>query len=143
MRIGELAKLTGKSVAALRYYEQVGLLVPSSRTEADYREYSADVVERVRFIVHAQERGFALREIKTVLALCGKGQTPCPSVAKTARQKIERLDKQIAQLHKQRAVLEEAVHQWESGLLHDAPFCPMLNVSESEKEVTENGEENS
>jgi MerR family mercuric resistance operon transcriptional regulator len=120
-------------VAALRYYEQVGLLVPSSRTEADYREYSSDAVERVRFIVQAQERGFALREIQTVLTLYGKGQTPCPSVAQAARHKVERLDKQIAQLHKRRDLLAEAVRLWESGLLVDAPICPMLNVSESDK----------
>lgn len=127
MRIGALARLTGKSVAALRYYEQVGLLVPSSRTEADYREYSADAVERVRFIVQAQERGFALREIQTVLTLYGKGQTPCPSVAQAARHKVDRLDKQIVQLHRQRDLLAEAVRLWESGSLKDAPFCPMLN----------------
>lgn len=133
MRIGGLARLTEKSVAALRYYEQGGLLTPSSRSEADYREYSPDAVERVRFIVQAQERGFALREIKTVLALCEKGQTPCPSVAQAARQKVERLDKQIVQLQKRRAVLAEAVRLWESGLLKDAPFCPMLNVSEKDE----------
>lgn len=81
MRIGELAKLAGKSVAALRYYEQVGLLSSPLRSEAGYREYSPETVERVRFIVQAQDRGFSLREIKAVLkpqrhreySLCKRG----------------------------------------------------------------------
>lgn len=50
MRIGELARRTSKSVAALRYYEQVGLLAPSQRTEAGYRDYPPQTEERVRFI---------------------------------------------------------------------------------------------
>jgi len=125
--------LTGKSVAALRYYEQVGLLVPLQRTEAGYREYSPETVERVRFIVGAQERGFSLREIKTVLKLSDTGSTPCAGVAKAAGRKIERLEKRIRQLQERRAALTEAVRLWESGLLSDAPFCPILNVSQSQR----------
>jgi len=136
VRIGELAKLAGKSVAALRYYEQVGLLSSPLRTEAGYREYSPETVERVRFIVQAQERGFSLREIKAVLKLSDTGSTPCASVAKAARRKVERLEKRITQLQERRAVLAEAVRLWESGSLAEAPFCPMLNVSElNDKEV--------
>lgn len=47
MQIGELVKSTGKSVAALRYYEQVGLLAPLQRTETGYREYSMGAMERI------------------------------------------------------------------------------------------------
>ncbi len=133
MRIGELAKLAGKSVAALRYYEQIGLLVPSQRSEAGYREYSPETVERVRFIVQAQERGFSLQEIKAVLKLSDTGSAPCASVAKAARRKVERLEKRITQLQERHAVLTEAVRLWEFGLLADAPFCPMLNISESDE----------
>lgn len=136
MRIGELAKLAGKSVAALRYYEQIGLLSSPLRSEAGYREYSPETVERVRFIIQAQERGFSLQEIKAVLKLSDAGNTPCASVAKAARRKVERLEKRIAQLQERRDVLAEAVRLWESGLLAEAPFCPMLNVSElKDKEV--------
>ncbi len=128
MQIGELARQTGKSVAALRYYEQVGLLLPSQRTEAGYRRYEAAAVERVRFIAEAQARGFSLREIKALLFLSDTGQTPCPSVARAARKKVERLERRIEQLRERRALLLEAVRLWEAGLLPTAPFCPMLNV---------------
>lgn len=132
MRIGELARRTGKSVAALRYYEQVGLLAPSQRTEAGYRDYPQQTEERVRFIVSAQECGFSLREIKAVLALSDTGRVPCASVVRVARKKVERLDRRIAQLQERRALLAEAVSLHERGLLAEAPFCPVLNSTPRE-----------
>jgi len=131
MRIGELALLTGKSVAALRYYEQVGLLSSPHRTEGGYRDYAPDMVERVRFIMQAKERGFSLREIKAVLTLHDKGKAPCESVAKAVAGKITRLEKRIAELQERRIVLAEALRGWQSGSLSEAPFCSLLNVSES------------
>ena len=130
MRIGELAGLTGKSVAALRYYEQAGLLPPPKRTESGYRDYPPEAVERVRFINRAKGRGFSLKEIAAVLNLADKGQTPCKKVARATRKKVARLDQHIAQLLERRAALTESVRLWQSGLLEDVPICPMLNVSE-------------
>lgn len=131
MRIGELASQTGKSVAALRYYEQRRLLPPPARTEAGYRDYAPETVERVRFILRARERGFSLREIAAVLALSDKGQVPCERVANAIRKKVTRLDQRIAQLQQRRNALAESVRLWQSGLLANAPFCPMLNASET------------
>ncbi|MEM9451812.1 MAG: MerR family DNA-binding transcriptional regulator [Cyanobacteria bacterium P01_E01_bin.6] len=45
LQIGELSKQTGLSIRTLRYYDEIGLLVLSHRTEADYRLYSeADII---------------------------------------------------------------------------------------------------
>lgn len=126
MQIGELARRTGKSVAALRYYEQSGLLLAPARTEGGYRDYPTETAERVRFIAQAQEWGFTLREIKVVLAEHDQGTCPCEGVAKTIGRKVARLDGQIAQLQARRAVLSNAVRLWESGRLEDAPYCALL-----------------
>jgi len=130
MRIGELARLTGKSVPALRYYEEVGLLASPQRTASGYRDYEPETVERVRFIGQARERGFSLREIKAVLALYDQGQAPCESVAKAVARKITRLEKQITQLQQRRTTLADTLQLWQSGSLGEAPFCSLLNVSE-------------
>ncbi len=132
MRIGELARRTSKSVAALRYYEQVGLLAPSQRTEARYRDYPPQAEERVRFIASAQERGFSLREIKAVLALSDTGQVPCAGVVRVARKKVERLDRRMAQLQERRALLAQSIELHERGLLAQAPFCPLLNSTSNQ-----------
>lgn len=125
MRIGQLAERMGKSVAALRFYEQSGLLPAAERTEASYREFAPDSVERIRFITQAQERGFSLREIRTVLSLHDQGTCPCESVASAIRREVVRLDGQIAQLQARRALLSGTVRLWESG----SPGSPKVSVS--------------
>ncbi len=47
LKIGELAKKTGLTVRTLRHYDAMGLLAPSCRSEAGYRLYSGDDVERL------------------------------------------------------------------------------------------------
>lgn len=130
MQIGELARRTGKSVSALRYYEQAGLLLSPERTESGYRSYAPELAERVQFIVRAQAQGFTLREIRDVLTLWDSGETPCESAAETVRRKITRLDTQIAQWQQRRASLANTLHLWQSGQLREAPFCALLNVTE-------------
>ncbi len=135
MKIGEMAKLTGKSVAALRYYEQVGLLSSPQRTEGGYRDYAPETTERVRFVVQAQGRGFSLKEIAAVLSLFDQGRSPCQSVAKAIGRKVTRLDKRIAQLQERRAVLSQTLRLWQSGGLADAPICSLLNISTFDEEA--------
>ena len=47
MKIGELAKQTGLSIRTLHYYDEIGLLSPSHRTDADHRLYSDQDIIRV------------------------------------------------------------------------------------------------
>ena len=57
LRIGDVARESGVSVKALRYYETLGLVSPSGRTEAGYRLYSDDSLDRLRFVHQAQALG--------------------------------------------------------------------------------------
>ena len=50
MRIGALAERSGITTQAIRYYESIELLPAPVRTPSGYREYDADVLERLRFI---------------------------------------------------------------------------------------------
>jgi DNA-binding transcriptional MerR regulator len=68
-RIGEVAKLTGVTTRTLRYWEELGLLQPASRTEGGERVYGAGDVRRVTRIRDWQELlGFSLDEVKAVLS---------------------------------------------------------------------------
>src|SRR5690242_3241725 len=64
MRIAEVARQVGVSAATLRYYEDEGLLRPVGRTEAGYRVYSDDALQRIGFIQRAKALGLTLREIQ-------------------------------------------------------------------------------
>jgi DNA-binding transcriptional MerR regulator len=68
-RIGEVAKLTGVTTRALRYWEELGLLQPASRTDGGERLYAAADARRVTRIRDLQELlGFSLDEVKAVLS---------------------------------------------------------------------------
>lgn len=69
LRIGAMAAASGVSVQALRYYERRGLIPAPRRRRSGYREYEPATVERVRFIRQAQEMGFRLEEVATLLRL--------------------------------------------------------------------------
>ena len=64
MRIGELARLTHKSIRALHLYEERGLMAPAARSNGGYRLYDAKHVDRVRYIDRLQALGCTLDEIR-------------------------------------------------------------------------------
>ena len=66
LAIGELARQTGLTVSALRYYEERGLIVAASRCGGK-RRFAAETRGRVLSIRRAQSLGFTLDEIRTLL----------------------------------------------------------------------------
>lgn len=75
MSIGEVARRTGSSPRALRYYEQQGLLAPE-RTSGGQRRYSADTVERVLLYRTLLDAGLGTDVIRDLLPCMNGGATP-------------------------------------------------------------------
>lgn len=68
-RIEDVASMTGLTKRALRYYEDIDLINPK-RTNAGYRLYSENDIEKIRKIIELKESlGFTLNEIKIALEL--------------------------------------------------------------------------
>ncbi|GAB4382277.1 MAG: MerR family transcriptional regulator [Elainellaceae cyanobacterium] len=67
LKVGDLAKQTGVSVRTLHYYDEIGLLSPSHRTEAGYRLYGEEDIIRLQQIVSLRQIGFSLEEIRECL----------------------------------------------------------------------------
>lgn len=67
MTVNEVSKLTGVSIRALQYYDRIGLLTPSERSEAGYRLYDDMALERLQQILLFRELEFPLDEIKAIL----------------------------------------------------------------------------
>ena len=61
--IGETARRSGFSASALRFYEDIGLVDPTGRTEGGYRLYDDDSLDRLAFIARAKQLGCSLEEI--------------------------------------------------------------------------------
>jgi MerR family copper efflux transcriptional regulator len=67
LRIGDLSRLTGKTVRAIHLYEELGLLQPTSRTSGGFRLYEPGAVERVRWIGLFNGMGFSLQEMRELV----------------------------------------------------------------------------
>jgi DNA-binding transcriptional MerR regulator len=67
LKIGEVARRTALSVRTLRYYDELGLLVPSERTYGEHRLYSSDDFLRLLAVQHLKSLGLSLAEVKAAL----------------------------------------------------------------------------
>nr|WP_300313648.1 MerR family transcriptional regulator [Halomonas sp.] len=90
LRIGELAKRTGLTVRTLHHYDDIGLLKPSMRSEAGYRLYRRQDIDRLHRIQALQSLGMTLSDIGTLL------DQPSPPMATVIERQIHMLEQQIA-----------------------------------------------
>jgi DNA-binding transcriptional MerR regulator len=105
--IGQLAHEAGVNVETIRYYERRALLREPPRTRAGYRQYSADDLWRLQFIVRAKGLGFTLAEIATLL---GSGNDASgDDVLQIAQSKIQVLEERQRELAETRARLKQLV----------------------------------
>lgn len=112
MRIGELARRTGVSERALRYYEEQGLLTPERRPSG-YRVYSDDDVSAVRRIRILLAAGLSTAQILEVLPCIVDDEgllTPgCPELVDGLMQQRNRIDEAIGELEATRANLDTII----------------------------------
>ena len=67
IQIGEVAARTELSLRSLRHWEEVGLLLPSGRSDGGFRLYTEDDVEKILVIRRMKPLGFSIEEMKTVM----------------------------------------------------------------------------
>lgn len=98
-RIGQLATETGFTPKTLRYYEDVGLLRPDSRSRSGYRLYDDAAVERLRFVRRAQGVGLHLEDIRDILEISDEGRVPCEHLKMVVDRELNRIAEQLERLH--------------------------------------------
>jgi len=138
MTIGKVAETAGVSVQTVRFYERKGLLPRPRRSSNGYRLYDAGSVERIRFVRHAQEIGFSLREIGELLALRIDDVTTCDDVRKRAEAKRAEVEDRIRKLENMRDVLVRLASHCATGkALSDCPILEALDEEQFSLEVAE------
>ncbi len=127
LQIGEVAALAGVSVDAIRYYEKRRLLNRAPRSTGNFRVFSSEAVERIRFIKQAQEMGLSLGEIKELLKSDG-GASQCQRVRDLLREKIGDLDNQMKKLREFKRTLSHHLTACEDELHRHgaAASCPVI-----------------
>lgn len=131
MTIGNVAKRAGVGVETLRFYEREGLIDEPPRRASGYRQYPTDTVDRVRFIRHAKDLGFSLKEIKELMALRIAPGATCAQVKERAEVKLEDIEKKIRSLQRMKRVLQQLMSA--CGAKGPASECPVLDALEDGK----------
>jgi MerR family copper efflux transcriptional regulator len=112
LKIGEVSKLSGVGIEALRFYEKSGILDRPGRTYSGYRLYNEDVFERIAFIKKAQVLGFTLDEIKQLIAHKHAGESPCAEVRDVVKKRLDELNKKIEEMLQYRSDLRAVLKEW-------------------------------
>jgi len=123
-KIGELAARCGVSRDTIRFYEREGLLPRPQRTPALYRVYGNEDEGRLLFIRQAQALGLTLGDIRELVRL-EQLRTPgeCRRVARLLRERIEAIDRKVAELRAFRRQLAEGLERCEKA---DGEACPVV-----------------
>jgi MerR family Zn(II)-responsive transcriptional regulator of zntA len=100
MLIGELSKKTGLSKDTIRFYEKMGLITASERQAGTraYKEFSAEMVERLLMIHQGKGLGFTLGEIKHLLDEWGEKTIPKQEQVQIIERKLQEISEKMRNL---------------------------------------------
>ncbi|MEH1836398.1 MAG: heavy metal-responsive transcriptional regulator [Nostoc sp.] len=125
--IGQVTDLSGIPIRTIRYYESLGLIKSSRRTEGGFRQFSLDVLTRLAFIKRAQNLGLSLEEIGNILQVYDQGQAPCGEIKEKLKAKVLQIDRQIDQLLTLRSEIDGLLSGWKNiGDHHEDRICPII-----------------
>lgn len=130
--ISQVARLTGQSAKAIRYYESIGLLPPPTREPNQYRRYSMADVNRLVLLRRIRYLGVRLVEAKSLLhgATEARRSQVQQDLLHLVQLRLAALDREIAELHLLRQDLER--YQQKLASCHpneQEPFCVSVDLS--------------
>ena len=99
--VGQMVRVSGISRTTLLYYERIGLLQADDRTEANYRLYSPESLQKLKQISIYRQAGLSLDAIAGIL------DTPAGSAADILEQRLQNLNEEISLLRRQQQLILE------------------------------------
>jgi len=125
--IGKLAEIASTKVQTVRYYEEIGLIQPFSRTEGGHRLYGPEGASRLKFIRHSRELGFGIEEIRSLLDLSDHPETSCSAADAIARAQLEQVEIRLEKLKALRQELKRMVEECGHGRLSQCRVIEVLS----------------
>jgi MerR family copper efflux transcriptional regulator len=102
MTIGDVARRTGVSIKALRFYDELGILQVAGRSESNYRVFGDGVLECVERIRRFQDAGLTLREVQELVRCARAGDEPEEFLREAYAKALDRIQGEIAALEAKR-----------------------------------------
>jgi DNA-binding transcriptional MerR regulator len=137
MQIGHIAKQTGLSVDAIRFYERKKLLAAPTRSQGGFRMYSSDDLNSLQFIRSLQTLGFSLNEIREFVSLRTNDLRACSAVRNMLDHKLKAIHAKRIALAKLEDELKAALTKCDSQLKRSSGKkngrCPVLTVFDKSK----------
>lgn len=124
MNIGEVARRAGLNSRTIRFYESIGLVGAPERASSGYRDYGEKDVHRLRFVASARALGFAVEEIRQLLALYDDRERSSADVKDVVLHHVEEIDRKLNELAAMRRTL---LHLAERCHGDERPDCPILD----------------
>ena len=124
MKISEAAARSKLPTKTLRYYEDIGLVVPSGRNANGYRDYDDKDVHLLGFIQRARSLGFSVDQCRALIGLYRDKHRVSADVKNVALAHVDEIDRKIAELEAMKRTLEELIHRCHGD---DRPDCPILD----------------
>ena len=124
LSIGAAAKATGLPTKTVRYYAEVGLVIPSMRAENGYRYYAPPELERLRFVRSARSFGFSLDACRELLSLYEDRGRTSRDVKEIALRRISEIEEKMHALEKLHNDLSSLASRCRGD---HQPECPILS----------------
>ena len=118
LTIGEVARQAGLRSSAIRYYEDIGVLPAPERVYGGHRRYSSRVFQQLAFIQLAQQAGFSMAEIQTLVSGFDENAPLGVRWRTLAEQKLTELEVLISRAQGMKRLLEDGIR------------CQCLNLDE-------------
>jgi MerR family copper efflux transcriptional regulator len=131
MNIGQAAAASGVSAKMIRYYESIGLVRETARTDSGYRIYGENDLHTLRFIKRARNLGFSLEQIGGLLSLWQDTRRASSDVKGIALSHVAELNQRIVELTEMRDTLASLAQTCHGD---DRPDCPILQTLGSAQE---------
>lgn len=114
LKIGDFARLADTNLRTLRYYEELGLIAPATRSRGGFRYYRQTDIHRVQMIRDLQELGLQLERIRDLLGARTANEAR-EQFLHRVRQALEEQDRLLEQkmtaLGEQRRKVSQALHK--------------------------------
>lgn len=123
MNIGDVAKKTGFTSKAIRFYEEKGLVTPPLRTENGYRSYSAKHLEELTLLRQARQVGFNLEQCREMVSLFNDPARHSADVKARTLEKAAEIESHISELQLMRQKLLELAASCPGD---DRADCPII-----------------